>query len=275
MGLTRLVDSGTIPLATDPCLRHRMKEWGVIHQEAPVFGGFLVCHLATLAVLWPSELPTCRKDLGVAAISAAEKYAEGPRPECECHGVEMRWGADAKRRLGGRWCCVVRTREATRKSYAAHREASSVRHRKYHAANLEREIQRGRRYYRDNREELLAKDKKRYDSRRLEGRCYSANCEEPLYPGSYLCSSHRSIRSVQNSTRSRKRRGLLPLSESRTRDLCDWCGQPLVPHPDIGRLAITAGQHVICFGCNLKSGRTLSLTLQAKYPIVIEPRRSN
>jgi hypothetical protein len=40
-------------------------------------------------------------------VSAAEKYAEGPKPLCECHGESMRWQKNAGGRVGGNWRCAV------------------------------------------------------------------------------------------------------------------------------------------------------------------------
>ena len=50
-------------------------------------------------------------------VSAAEKYAQGPRPLCECHGVEMLWMKNARRSLGGYWTCAERRRELDRHYY--------------------------------------------------------------------------------------------------------------------------------------------------------------
>jgi hypothetical protein len=53
-------------------------------------------------------------------VSAAEKYAEGPRKRCKCHGEEMQWASQDDFPAGGRWRCPIRAR------------ARAVRHKERH-----------------------------------------------------------------------------------------------------------------------------------------------
>lgn len=134
----------------------------------------------------------------MAAVSAAEKYAEGPRPLCECCGVEMRWGSDARTKAGGRWLCVEKDREWLRAYSAANREKVRKKKRAYYAANREKVLESYRAYYAANREKLNKGKRVREEKQRTLGLC--ARCDEPSNGWAY-CELHRDKRWQQQMRR--------------------------------------------------------------------------
>ena len=67
--------------------------------------------------------------------SAAEVYALGPRPRCECHGTEMWWSKSKIVHRGGYWICSVR-HTAFRAAYReTHQEGFKENLRRWRAEN--------------------------------------------------------------------------------------------------------------------------------------------
>lgn len=69
-------------------------------------------------------------------VSAEMKYAEGPRPLCECHGEPMLWCAVKSLKAGGRWQCR-RYRSEYRRAYRKRRG------KEYRAREIRRDKLRG------------------------------------------------------------------------------------------------------------------------------------
>ena len=98
-------------------------------------------------------------------VSAAEKYAEGPRPRCECHGEEMLWNRDARCHWGGWWSCSEKERERARR---------------WREANPEKERERMRRWYEANPEKHRESVRRRKEAKRFQGLCVACGKEPAI-----------------------------------------------------------------------------------------------